>query len=84
VLKSTMRFTVGGREVSPSQFGPEMEKSLKNAVEEEIRKRVESIKCPIHGKHAHVVSFDRSGSKVNYNIGGCCDALKEAVEKSFS
>jgi hypothetical protein len=84
MFKPTVRFTVDGREVSPSQVGSEMEKAIKTAAEEGIRKHVESITCPVHGEHAHVISFNRSGSQLTYDIGGCCDDLKEAVHNSFS
>jgi hypothetical protein len=84
MFRSTVKFTIGGREVSQSQFGDAFKDTVRDAAKEALRSRVESVACPVHGQKAQVSSIDPSASGWNYSIHGCCDALTEAVRKMLS
>jgi hypothetical protein len=51
------------------------EAKLRATIENAIRQRVESVRCPIHRERA---KFDGS------HISGCCDKLVQEVRKTFS
>ena len=70
--------------MSQSQFGDALKDSVRNAAKERLREMVESIVCPVHGQHAQVNSIEESSTGWNYSIHGCCDAVKQEVEKILS
>jgi hypothetical protein len=84
MFKSSVKFVVGGREVSASEAGNAFKESVMAAAKERLRGIVESVNCPVHGRPAQVASVENSGTRWTYSVHGCCDALKEEVERVMS
>lgn len=58
----------------------DFEKAILKVTTEAIVKRVEEVRCPEHGQHAHIVASGSSTSNLNFNVSGCCEKLIEEVK----
>lgn len=83
MFKSSVKFTIGGREVPPSQFGNAFKDTVNKAAKEQLQQKIEAVVCPVHGQHAEVASIEASSTGWSYSISGCCDAVKDEVENAF-
>jgi hypothetical protein len=84
MFESSVKFKVGGREVSKAEFERRLSPdALIDAAKEKIRERIERITCPVHGKPAEVRSLESTDKGWVYSIGGCCDAVRREVHKLF-
>jgi hypothetical protein len=81
MISTKVTFNVGGREISEAQFGEKLSEAATEAVKEQLRAKIEGIRCPFHNKNAQALFED--GPEVKYKIKGCCEAFTEEVKKSF-
>ena len=67
--------------VSPD-FEKKLGAAMEKKVEEHVRDRLRSLRCPVHGQAPTVV---RKGSspKIEFDIRGCCTALKDAAARAL-
>ncbi len=79
-----MELRVGSRKLPPSRMANELEKAVVNEVQESIKKKLRTIRCPQHGEASRLAS--RGGHKLqglNMRIEGCCEVLIERVKTSL-
>jgi hypothetical protein len=78
-----LSFEIGGRKVSPDQIGNALEKAALQAVQEAIRKKVGSARCPVHGSAARIVARGRRADSLTFDVHGCCTTLIEQVKAAL-
>jgi hypothetical protein len=84
MFESSLKFKVGGREVSRAEFDKRLSRDgLIDAAKERIRERIEMIVCPVHGKPAEIHSLESTDKGWVYSIGGCCEAVRREVHNMF-
>ncbi len=76
-------FKLNGRKVRPNQIGDALEKALLQKVEDDIKKKVATVRCPEHGQAAQIVASGRSIDKLRFDIKGCCEKLISDVKKKL-
>jgi len=74
-----LEYKIGNRKVSESQFKRHLADAARDKVTEAAVDRIESVRCPRHGKRVRVVKTMRKGKNVNFEFSGCCD---EAISKA--
>jgi hypothetical protein len=81
MFKMDLKFN--GRSIRPDQLAREMEKAMLKKVEDSVKKTVSRIRCRTHGQHARVSVRRATGSKMNFDVSGCCDELIDEVRKQL-
>ncbi len=74
-----IRFEVNGREVSLDRFASEMEKAVYGQVRDNIRERLEGVRCPEHGERPTVIVMGSSLDNLEFDVDGCCEELVNRV-----
>lgn len=75
-----MTYTLGGRKVSREQFFKGLEGQVRQVAVDQVRKRVERVRCPEHGKSVAVVA-KQGASQLEFGLTGCCErAIKMAQD----
>lgn len=82
-MKFEMEYTVGGRKVSASQFGNELEKAVMQEAEEGISRVITSVRCPVHHSSPSHITSSRHGDQLRWQWEACCDELTTAVENAL-
>jgi hypothetical protein len=81
MLKMSLKYN--GREVSANEFSRLLTKDLTQRATEvavsAVRKRVQSLRCPIHGAAPRV---ERTAAGLN--ISGCCTSFIESVKNQIA
>ena len=52
---------------------------VNKAAKDAIKKKVSSIRCPIHGQSAKVTFKRKLGSNMDFEVSGCCQQLIDRV-----
>jgi len=76
-------YRVGGKRVSPDQFGGALEDELKRKMFDAITSRVESLQCPDHRESPRLKEQAPSGDNMNFTYSFCCEKLKELAEAAL-
>ena len=63
--------------------GDAFKKKATKAVQDAMTKRLEAVRCPVHGRTARVTPKTGSGSNIEWDIHGCCDELVEQVKAAL-
>lgn len=79
MLKMDFKYEVNGRSVPASQFGREFKKAALAGIEKQLRSKIASIRCPVHGRGA--ANFSGDLTKVSFEM--CCGELKTAIEAAM-
>lgn len=79
-IGAKVELRVGGRKVSASQFARALQEDALKMVEREVRRRISRVRCPEHGKAAHVTPI-RSAGQLTWEVRRCCQDLVNEVEK---
>ena len=58
----------------------DFEKAILKAAAEAIVKRVENVRCPEHGQHAHIVATGSNTTNLDFKVSGCCEKLIDDVK----
>ena len=66
---------VGGKEVSPENFGDEIKAQVYKHLRDSIAEKLRGMKCPEHGSVPEVTAEGTSLDNLNWNISGCCGKL---------
>ena len=56
-------------------------KAAEEIAEKELRRRVESLRCSVHGQRATLRRTGRTHDGPTYDIGACCEPLLERARK---
>lgn len=83
MLSTKVTFKSDGKEVSGSGIGDALAEAVMKATKEQIREKIESVRCSVHGENAKAVFKEGSGKRLRYEIHGCCDGLVEKVKQSL-
>lgn len=78
-----IKFEINGREVKPEDFATSLEKALIKNIEEDIRKKLSSVKCPVHGEYPEVICRGHDLRNLSFEVKGCCQKLIEMVREKF-
>ena len=62
--------------------GEDFKKKATEKVAAAVTKRLKAIRCRVHGQNAKVVART-SGSKLVWDISGCCDQLVKEVKAAL-
>ncbi len=80
---SGLKFQIGGRTVSQSDFMKNIEESAMELAHKAVRERVLAVKCPVHRQSPTNFRVKRTGGKVEYEFTACCERLREAVKRAL-
>ena len=78
-----IKLTVGGKEVSPENFGSAMKAQVYEHLKDSITKKLSKIKCPEHGGVPQVTAEGSSLDNLKWKISGCCEKLKDEARKAL-
>ena len=73
-----MEYRLSGRKVSPDRFWAGIEKEMTGMAVTEIRRRIEQVRCPVHGRTATATATPRG-----MTITGCCDDLVRRAQATI-
>ena len=83
MFSTKVTFKSGGKEVSGSGIGDALAEAVMDAAKKQIRDKIESVRCPVHGGNARAEFKEGSDKQLRYEIHGCCDSLVQQVKKSL-
>jgi hypothetical protein len=75
-----VKFEINGRKVDPRNMKDAVMGMVIEAATQDIRHKIGSCRCPMHGKYPTVVAKGRDVSKLSLEVSGCCDRLIEDVK----
>lgn len=78
-----IRFAVGGRRVDPRNMRDALEAAMLSAVQEGLRRKVGSCRCPEHGQAPQPLGKGRSIDELRFEVTGCCEKVIHEVEKKL-
>jgi hypothetical protein len=79
-----IRFEVDGDDVSADELGADFEKAAFESIREHVVGVVQEVRCPEHGEAVRAITFQGGDmDTLKFEVGGCCDALKDAVREAF-
>lgn len=76
-------YEVGGRKVSPNQFGNELEKAILTEIADNVKKALGSVTCPDHGKSPNVTIKGRDINNLSWEVSGCCQKVIDLATKKL-
>ena len=83
-MDSEIKFTIGGREVSPENFGDAMKAQAYKHIRDSVAERLRDVRCPEHGGAPQVTAEGSTMEKLEWKISGCCEKLREEAQKALS
>ena len=82
---SSVKYQVGGREVSQAEFISNAQSAVQKAISVKIGELLESrlsqIHCKEHDAAPFVTLMSSSETNLQFSVTGCCDALKARTAK---
>ncbi len=63
---------------------PELQKLVMRAAAEAVVKKVDKVRCPVHGQYARVVASGSKPSNLEFKVDGCCQQLINEVKAKLS
>lgn len=78
-----IRFEIGGRRVVPRNMRDALEAAMLSAVQDGLRKKVGSCRCPEHGQAPQLLGKGRSIDKLSFEVTGCCEKVIHEVKKKL-
>ena len=78
-----IKFEIGGRRVDPRNTRDALEGAMLSAVQDGLRKKVGSCRCPDHGQAPKLLGKGRSLDKLNFEVTGCCEKVIEEVKRKL-
>lgn len=76
-----LEYKIGNRKVSKTRFNSHLNDVVHNMAAEAVVSKVESIRCPKHGKRVKAAKTTRKGKNIGLEFSGCCD---EAISRAQS
>lgn len=83
MIRPSIEFRMNGRAIRPDQIGNELERALLRQVEEGVLCQVREIRCPTHGKGAHVIVTRHTMASLGFEVTGCCQTLIDDVQRAL-
>lgn len=63
--------------ITMTQTGDELMDAMLKAVEDNLRERLETARCPVHGEPLHEIHIELDGDNYKFSLKACCEAMKE-------
>ncbi len=79
-MNMSLKFIVGGREVSREEFSNSFAARIKVAACEKVASSVSEIRCPTHGEAPSAIISDHAES---VQFTNCCSELRMLVDAHF-
>ena len=74
---------IGGRKVNPKNMKDEIEGMIVSGIVDSVKKSVRGIRCSEHGKTPRMKIIGRNIDNLSIEVSGCCDALKDQVQRKL-
>ena len=72
-----IKFRVGGREVTPGDFGNAIRAKMLEHIKERVSEKLSDVRCPEHGQFAQVTAEGEDLEHLHWKVFGCCEKLRE-------
>jgi hypothetical protein len=79
----SLEFRRGGRRVSEREFWRGVEGDMTKMAEKEIKRRIERLRCPIHGQAPTNTRKTRDAAGFTFTADACCDELQKQLNVAF-
>jgi hypothetical protein len=79
-----VEYKLNGRRVTRDQFFGGLEGQLRRAAIDQMRARVERVRCPQHGQAARLSSTRETRGSLEFTLSGCCNALVARARRAAS
>ena len=79
-----IKFVVGGREVSPDDFGDAAKVQVYKHIRASVTERLRGVRCAEHGGSPQVTVEGSSLDKLEWKITGCCERLRDEAQRALS
>jgi hypothetical protein len=76
-------FKIGDKEIDPSKFGEQFKEAAVEGAKDNLRAKIEAVRCPVHDQNAKAVFGETTGGRLDPAIQGCCKDLIEEVKRSL-
>lgn len=83
MITPTVKLMVGGKEVSPDDFGDAIKASVYEHLRDSIAEKLRGIRCPEHGSAPEVTAEGDSLDKLTWKISGCCDKVRDEAQRAL-
>jgi hypothetical protein len=80
-MSAEIKLIVGGKEVSPENFGNAMKAQVYKHVRDSIAEKLRTIRCPEHGGAPQVTAEGSSLDNLTWKVSGCCEKLRDEALK---
>lgn len=79
----SIEYRLAGQEVDRGQFFRDLEEQVGRMAVEQLRAKLERVRCLRHGRHARLTQVRLTGEAIEVRIAGCCDDLVECVVREL-
>ncbi|MEB2311794.1 MAG: hypothetical protein OZ928_08075 [Polyangiaceae bacterium] len=83
-----LKITKGGRSIPLNRLADEIMSDVRKAatvqIEQQVRARLERIRCPVHGKSFRSISVAMAGDAGRIRVEPCCEETSDAVERAVA
>jgi hypothetical protein len=84
-ISSSIKYQVGGREVSQAEFLANMHSTVQKVISAKVGELLESrlrqLHCQEHGATPSVTFVSSSDDNLEFSVGGCCASLKSKTQE---
>ena len=78
-----MEYKIGNRKVSEAEWMRHIQEAPMEAAKDEMKSRIERIRCPKHGQSARV-TVAKTSQGFDLKLSGCCDEVIQTVERALA
>lgn len=79
----SIEYRIAGQEVDRDQFFRDVEEQVGRMAIEQLRAKLERIRCLRHQRHARLTQVRVTGDAIEVRIAGCCEDLVECVVREL-
>jgi hypothetical protein len=78
-----IKFKINGQEVAPGSIKSAVEAAIVKSIIAKIQDKAGRVRCDVHGETPQITVIGGSLKQVSLQIEGCCDEVKNKVQKTF-
>jgi hypothetical protein len=82
-MRSSLSYTLGGRNVSRDQFFEGLEGEIRKVAADSVSRQVHRVRCSKHGQRASVTELRQTRNGISVDISGCCDELVQRAKDAI-
>jgi hypothetical protein len=79
MFRVDLEYRIGGRRVSQDEWMKSIVDEARGAALSQVQAKVESLRCPDHGRGPRLTAQVPAGTDVNLSFDVCCEKLKDAI-----